>query len=233
MTSSRNLSSYLQLFKHQRNVRGSRGQDGTLVSRLKNGYFFKKKTYKASIPVEALSVPFIARTELPNPYRRRRALIFFFSGPIALVPVSKSLGVGGIHYNDLSRTYGLLLNYKFGSRVSWVTWGNNRYASSRGSTCLLFFELLVSFMLILPSGQIILTPKDLSCLQDPQVYLKKYSFRKGVKLMKIRGRKPSVRGVATNPNDHPHGGRTKSILRPRTPWARNIPRKNNKKIKLS
>lgn len=31
------------------------------------------------------------------------------------------------------------------------------------------------------------------------------------------GRKGCVRGVATNPVDHPHGGRTKSIKYPRTP----------------
>lgn len=31
------------------------------------------------------------------------------------------------------------------------------------------------------------------------------------------GRKPKVRGVAMNPVDHPHGGRTKAIRYPRTP----------------
>jgi hypothetical protein len=33
------------------------------------------------------------------------------------------------------------------------------------------------------------------------------------------GFKPTVRGVAKNPVDHPHGGRTKSIKLPRTPWG--------------
>jgi len=31
------------------------------------------------------------------------------------------------------------------------------------------------------------------------------------------GKKPQTRGVAKNPVDHPHGGRTKSIKYPRTP----------------
>ena len=35
----------------------------------------------------------------------------------------------------------------------------------------------------------------------------------------IKGFKPRVRGVAKNPVDHPHGGRTKSIRFPRTPWG--------------
>lgn len=33
------------------------------------------------------------------------------------------------------------------------------------------------------------------------------------------GNKSIVRGVAMNPVDHPHGGRTKSIKYPRTPWG--------------
>ena len=34
------------------------------------------------------------------------------------------------------------------------------------------------------------------------------------------GLKSHVRGVARNPVDHPHGGRTKSIKYPRTPWGK-------------
>lgn len=34
------------------------------------------------------------------------------------------------------------------------------------------------------------------------------------------GVKPINRGVARNPVDHPHGGRTKSIKYPRTPWGK-------------
>lgn len=34
------------------------------------------------------------------------------------------------------------------------------------------------------------------------------------------GKKPKVRGVAMNPVDHPHGGRTKAIKYQRTPWGK-------------
>lgn len=34
------------------------------------------------------------------------------------------------------------------------------------------------------------------------------------------GKKPIVRGVAMNPVDHPHGGRTKAIKYQRTPWGK-------------
>jgi large subunit ribosomal protein L2 len=34
------------------------------------------------------------------------------------------------------------------------------------------------------------------------------------------GFKSLVRGVAMNPVDHPHGGRTKSVKYQRTPWGK-------------
>ena len=36
---------------------------------------------------------------------------------------------------------------------------------------------------------------------------------------RVLGKKSMVRGVAMNPVDHPHGGRTKSVKYPRTPWG--------------
>lgn len=39
------------------------------------------------------------------------------------------------------------------------------------------------------------------------------------------GCKNQVRGVAMNPVDHPHGGRTKAIKYPRTPWGKTTKRK--------
>lgn len=44
--------------------------------------------------------------------------------------------------------------------------------------------------------------------------------------LKIYGKKSVVRGVAMNPVDHPHGGRTKSIRYPRTPWGKTTKYKN-------
>ena len=36
----------------------------------------------------------------------------------------------------------------------------------------------------------------------------------------LKGVKPRSRGVSKNPVDHPHGGRTKAIRYPRTPWGK-------------
>lgn len=42
---------------------------------------------------------------------------------------------------------------------------------------------------------------------------------------RVLGRSPIVRGVAMNPVDHPHGGRTKAISHQRTPWGKTTKRK--------
>ena len=50
--------------------------------------------------------------------------------------------------------------------------------------------------------------------------LKKKIIKRSAGFSVIHGKKPQVRGVAKNPVDHPHGGRTKSIKFPRTPWGK-------------
>jgi hypothetical protein len=53
----------------------------------------------------------------------------------------------------------------------------------------------------------------------------KFSIEKAGTLRKL-GFRPKVRGVAMNPVDHPHGGRTKSIRLQRTPWGKVTKLKN-------
>ena len=52
---------------------------------------------------------------------------------------------------------------------------------------------------------------NVSFIQKKQISNTKAGFYKNY------GKKSVVRGVAMNPVDHPHGGRTKSIKYPRTP----------------
>jgi large subunit ribosomal protein L2 len=37
---------------------------------------------------------------------------------------------------------------------------------------------------------------------------------------RLKGRRPTVRGIAMNPVDHPHGGRSNGGIHPRTPWGK-------------
>ena len=56
-------------------------------------------------------------------------------------------------------------------------------------------------------------PANIDFLKKQQLNTKSGSWRR-------MGFKSKVRGVAMNPVDHPHGGRTKAIKYPRTPWGK-------------
>lgn len=58
---------------------------------------------------------------------------------------------------------------------------------------------------------------SLGCVSLPE---KKHIANGKAGFLKNFGKKSIVRGVAMNPIDHPHGGRTKSIRYPRTPWGK-------------
>jgi large subunit ribosomal protein L2 len=46
---------------------------------------------------------------------------------------------------------------------------------------------------------------------------------------RLKGRRPSVRGIAMNPVDHPHGGRTNGGIHWKTPWG--VPTKGKLTVK--
>ena len=61
---------------------------------------------------------------------------------------------------------------------------------------------------------------SLAILQPASLKLKRKIKNTKSGFWRNYGVKPHVRGVARNPVDHPHGGRTKSIKYPRTPWGK-------------
>jgi len=51
------------------------------------------------------------------------------------------------------------------------------------------------------------------------MYYKKYFHHTKSGYWRKFGKKATVRGVAMNPVDHPHGGQSKAIRYQRTPWG--------------
>lgn len=112
------------------------------------------------------------------------------------------------------------------TRISCVPVFQNKIgvlAKSAGTSCLLLAgSLWENWALIkMPSGAVRLISNNnwvmpgvtapttrRMCLMKKSTKYLQYGFR------------PQVRGVAKNPNDHPHGGRTKSIKYARTPWGK-------------
>jgi large subunit ribosomal protein L2 len=73
----------------------------------------------------------------------------------------------------------------------------------------------------LPSKQLkIASAQSLAMLGALSGYENKKYFNTKSGYWRMFGRKQVVRGVAMNPVDHPHGGRTKAIRYQRTPWGR-------------
>lgn len=97
------------------------------------------------------------------------------------------------------------------------------YALSPGSSCVLIAPSLWegwSFILLPSKLAKLVDSSSWALLGAPSpVFKHNTNCAKAVKY-KLTGHKSTVRGVAKNPNDHPHGGRTKAVKYPRTPWGR-------------
>lgn len=97
------------------------------------------------------------------------------------------------------------------------------YSRSAGTYCTLLSidEIKNIFKVQLPSSCIITL--DLNCCvvlgRNSNIWHSKEIVGKAGRNI-IKGYKHSVRGVAMNPVDHPHGGRTKTNSPEKTPWGK-------------
>lgn len=97
---------------------------------------------------------------------------------------------------------------------------NIKYSKSSGSYSIVLKKnrQLAASIIKLPSGVKKIFSSFSSCnLLKEQPSFKTFIFNSSSKELVIRGSSPRSRGVAKNPVDHPHGGRTKSLKYPRTP----------------
>ena len=122
-----------------------------------------------------------------------------------------------------------MLPTKYGSRPQLVC--------APGSTALVLTPHLWGrwALVVLPSGQLFISSNRPYVLLGGVSPVERCgSFSPTAGAMRRRGFAPIVRGVAQNPNDHPHGGRTKAVRYPRTPWGRTTkyPRPPRPKLKL-
>lgn len=122
------------------------------------------------------------------------------------------------------------------SRIRFIAKPNSKtiVAHAVGSYAMLviIFQLIQSAVILAPSGKLLLIPFDTMAaiftfndnrwINFDRIQLLEKQNRKGVRKMLFRNRRSTVRGTVKNPCDHPHGGRTRGILRPRTPWNKSV-----------
>jgi len=116
-----------------------------------------------------------------------------------------------------------LKNIPTGSIVHSLSCGENKhvlFARSAGTYCQLIQKDLYSCKVRLPSGLVFTVLNDsyatLGLVSNPQHSLT--CIGKAGK-NRLKGIRPTVRGIAMNPVDHPHGGRTNGGRPSVTPWG--------------
>jgi large subunit ribosomal protein L2 len=112
---------------------------------------------------------------------------------------------------------------KVGLRCSNVQFSKNsktRIASSPGTSIKILRQGYTSYIVRMPSGEIRHINPNSSCFlgQLKQPSLPTRRFRAGFSY--LMGFRPSVRGVAINPVDHPHGGNTSPGKNSVSPWSK-------------
>ena len=184
------------------------------------------------------SVFFVAAFRLIPFSTKLITLIFLSSGGLLSAPTNSWYKFLGFHYPKFARTrlqtreifanpYSILLfsipRFVKISLFELYPGKGIQYARSSGS-----FGKLINFdwerhlvKVQLPSG----VRKNFSVYSLASYGPVSLSEKKLVRntkagYYKCFGKKSLVRGVAMNPVDHPHGGRTKAIRYPRTPWGK-------------
>lgn len=109
--------------------------------------------------------------------------------------------------------------------VSLTANTRSKFALAAGAFCSIFLQVTFSgerccTWVYLPSGK-------LKCISsDTNVLLGRMLTKQSKICTTTRagfwvnlGKKPQVRGVVKNPIDHPHGGRARTVCKPRSPWG--------------
>jgi len=107
-----------------------------------------------------------------------------------------------------------------GSIIHLIGLNNNiKYCCAAGTFCQLI-EKKNSCKVRLPSGKIIRIPDTFFATLGSVSNLKYKNIIVGkAGRSRLMGIRPTVRGIAMNPVDHPHGGRGNKGMQPVTPWG--------------
>jgi len=137
--------------------------------------------------------------------------------------------------NELYLGYRTLIeNMPVGTLISNIAIANTKSTLVRaaGTYAQLIQKTSTFCKIRLPSSKIITIPKNSFAtigLNDNTEYNKIMIGKAGRN--RLQGRRPIVRGIAMNPVDHPHGGRSNGGCHPKTPWGVCTRGKKTKKLK--
>ncbi len=222
----------LSLFKKWK---AGRNSSGRVVIRTKSSLLVKNKLIKVNYNLRYFKLGFIGSFNFIPFKNKLLSLIYYPNGSFSYyITTEKHKLFSFVYYNihkkmkklKIKNTFFMLFQLKklsFVSCLELLPGSGLQYTRSPGtrSRIIKFDSETYSVLIKLPSGVKkifsyysfvmfgrIALEDHFNCLNGKAGYWRSF------------GSKPLVRGVAMNPVDHPHGGRTKAVKYPRTPWGK-------------
>jgi ribosomal protein L2 len=240
------LIKYKKLFKYS-SWKAGRTSSGRIVTLSKGRRILTSRTSQLNRSYRDISISFIGGFTA-NPYSKTlAAIVFSGSGSVTAIPSTDSYKVLSLtslktifykksnalslalmlkKYLAINSMFFLVLQLPRHSHVSNLevlpTKGATLSRSAGSSSKLIKIDPRTSLSLVkLPSGvKKVISIFSVGSLGKPSLSeSRSLNVTSAASSLKC-GKAPRSRGIAKNPVDHPHGGRTKAIRYPRTPWGK-------------
>lgn len=215
--------------------KAGRNDSGHVVMRTRSSLKNRSKSFLINYHFHYMQLGFISQFQFIPFKNRLLSLVHFSNGSLAYFITTQNHRLFSFFYLNKTEelnnhfrndSFGFLVQMKITTKVSLLEVAPKRgaqYCRSPGTfgRIIKFDSNNDSVLIKLPSGCRKMF-SYFSFVAIGQVALKKHASFLNSKAGYWRGFgvKPTVRGVAMNAVDHPHGGQTKSIKYPRTPWGK-------------
>lgn len=231
-----NRKSFTALTYRKKWLAGRSSQTGRIIVRTKQSLLRRINLLKINYTLRSLDPGFVSTFKLVPFSSKLLVLAFYPSGAVSYLPASTSASIFSLLYFKKSkRTPDYFQSAEYVSAICFaplfrkvsnieLTPGRGvQYARSAGSHALIIrrnFDTHTA-LVKLPSGvKKIFSAYSVLLLAPAALKWKRRIANTRSGYWRSYGSKSQVRGVAMNPVDHPHGGRTKAIKYPRTPWGK-------------
>lgn len=226
----------LFFFKH--NNKSGRSQKGDIILRHRGGNIYNKHISININRNNLTNLGLIITLNYLNKNSCFIGLIKYSNNSLAYIKLSNGLFIGN-YTKSLDRPINLSFNFKnilggfiilnlapkhtiFSNLISLNNHNKSIYGKSAGTYLSIIKKIkeINLFILKLPTG----TKKYFSGSSKATIgrnsnFLNKFTITGKAGINRLKGWKSKVRGVAMNPVDHPHGGRTKTNQPEMSPWG--------------
>ena len=211
-----------------------RNHKGKIVIRTKSSFLKRNKNIKINYSFRTKNFGIISSFQFVPFLNRTLTLVFFSNGSISYYLTSERQKIFSFFFykNIIFQKFKFKVYFfmifqikklSFISAIESKPGSLVQYVRSPGSIAKIinFDKSLHTSIIKLPSGvKKIFSFYTFALLGKTSLTVNKFFKNNKAGYWRSFGKKPIVRGVAMNPIDHPHGGQTKSIRYPRTPWGK-------------